>query len=257
MMHRFFFTSLLLFTYQFTNAQILKAKVYDATTTVKGIKVYNKTQNRLTATDEEGNFALRAKIGDSIFFESLFHQPKTIAIAEHHFGETTVFELKKIVTTLQEVEILAEAEQPVFEKESYNSELQELILSDIKNNPHLYMPEEAYNGGANILGILNLVVKLFKKKNKFKAPVYKPLKYHQIDSLFANSSLFNENLLMQNLKIPPSKLKMFFEFCAAKGISSKLLKESKQMELLDIFVENSSLFLEILDAYKKSINRKN
>ena len=50
---------------------------------------------------------------------------------------------------------------------------------------------------------------------------------------------------------------MFFDFCDAKGISSEYLKESKQMELLDIFVENSKLFLDILEAYEKGLNNKN
>lgn len=242
---------------QVVTGQLLKGKVYDSISTVKGIKVYNVTQKRITATDENGNFTIQAKINDYLTFESLFHHPKTVVLKEYHFSDTTIFELKKIINNLEEVEIIAETEQPVFEQETYNIELQQIILEDIKNNPHLYLPEEAYSGGANILGILNLVAKLFKKKNKYRTPVYQPLKYHQIDSLFAESNLFNEKFLTVDLKIPPSKVKMFFDFCDAKGISSEYLKESKQMELLDIFVENSKLFLDILEAYEKGLNNKN
>ena len=254
-MQRILFTILLLFFIQSLIAQTLRAKVYDATTTVKGIKIYNKTQNRITATDDEGNFSLTAKVGDSIVFESLFHHPKAIAVSSHHFGKTTVFELKKIINELDEVEIESEPEQPVFVLETYNKELQDLIKEDIKRNPHLYVPEEAYYG-ANILGVLNLVAKLFKRKNRYKTPIYQPITYRQMDSLFNNSALFNDRLLKNEMKIPLSKTKLFFDFCTATDISSELLKENKQMELLELLIANSKTFLKILEEFEKKKLKK-
>ncbi|MDB4752343.1 hypothetical protein OAF78_01110 [Winogradskyella sp.] len=47
-MQRIPFTILLLLFSQSSIALTLQVKVYDATSTVKGIKVYNKTQNRIT-----------------------------------------------------------------------------------------------------------------------------------------------------------------------------------------------------------------
>ena len=74
------------------NAQTLKGKVYDATSTVKSIKVFNETQNRVTATNEAGSFSINAKVNDTILFESLFYHPKAIVLNQTHFEGIAVFE---------------------------------------------------------------------------------------------------------------------------------------------------------------------
>ena len=117
------------------------------------------------------------------------------------------------------------------------------------------MPEEAYYG-ANILGVLNLVAKLFKRKNRYKAPIYQPITYRQMDSLFNNSALFNDRLLKNEMKIPPGKTKLYFDFCTVTDISSELLKENKQMELLELLISNSKTFLKILEEFEKKKLKK-
>ena len=230
------------------NAQTLKGKVYDATATVKGIKVFNETQKRVTATDEKGNFNIEAKVSDTLLFESLFHHPKAVILTDAHFEEIAVFELKKIVNELDEVEVKAEPEILVFEEETYNTELHNLISEDIKNHPEKYKPVEA-TYGVNFIAIIGLVAKLFKKKNKFKAPVYEPITYEQMDSVFTKSTFFNKQLLTENLKIPIDKRYLFYDFCEAQYISSELLKEENKMQFLEELVVNSQLFLILLEEY--------
>ncbi|NRD21192.1 hypothetical protein HNV08_14125 [Winogradskyella eckloniae] len=228
------------------NAQTLKGKVYDSKGTIKNIKVYNKTQNRLTLTNDDGDFSITANVKDSITFESLFYHKKTIILEDIHFTETFVFELKEILNELDEVEIKAEPEQPVFTEETYNAELKNILKEDIKNNPHLYQPTSG-----NILAVLGLVAKLLKKKDKYREPIYKPITYTQIDSLFDKSDFFNKELLSKDLKIPEDKTYLFYDFCDAKEISSKLLKDENKMLLLEELVLNSQLFLIILEEYKE------
>ena len=229
-------------------AQTLSGRVYDATTTLKNIKVRNETQNRFTVTDEKGNFKMIAKVNDTILFQSLFYHPKAVILNTTHFKDITVFELKKIVSELDEVEIKAATEQPVFEEETYNIELQNLIQEDIKNNPHLYVPQGA-TYGVDFFYLIGEVVKLFKNKNKYKAPKYKAITYKQMDSLFKKSDFFNKKLITQNLKIPEDKANLFYDFCAAKYISSELLKNDNKMQLLEQLVLNSQLFLILLEQY--------
>ncbi|WP_400079324.1 hypothetical protein [Winogradskyella sp. R77965] len=230
------------------DAQTLKGKVYDSISTVKNIKVFNETQNRVTATNDDGNFSIIAKVNDTILFESLFYHPKAVILKPIHFDGIAVFELKKIVSELDEVEVKAEPEQPFFEEDTYNIELQNLIKEDIKNNPGLYRPaNESY--GVDIFAVIGLVVKLLKKKNKYKAPIYQPITYKQMDSLFTKSSFFNKRLVTESLKIPEDKVHLFYDFCDAKQISSELLKDEKKMQLLEELVLNSQLFLILLEEY--------
>ncbi|MFK7831637.1 MAG: hypothetical protein AB8B52_00030 [Winogradskyella sp.] len=231
-------------------AQTLNGKVYDANGTIKNITVFNKTQNRVTVTNKDGDFKIEAKVSDSLSFESLFYHNKTIALQPIHFEGTAVFELKEILTELDEVEVMAEPEQPVFEVESYNVDLQDLIDEDIKNNPHLYKPEvESY--GVDFVAIIGLVAKLLKKKDKYIKPTYQPITYKQMDSLFEKSTFFNKQLLTDNLKIPEDKAHLFYDFCEAKYLSSELLKEEQKMELLEQLVLNSQLFNILLEQYGK------
>jgi hypothetical protein len=241
------------FTFGLT-AQTLIGKVYDATSTLKHIKVRNETQNKYTVTDEKGNFNIIAKVNDTILFQSLFYHPKAIILDSTHFEDIAVFELVKIVSELDEVEIMAEPEQPVYKLETYNIELQNLIQEDIKNNPHLYVPAGA-TYGVDFVYLIGEVVKLFKK-NKSKIPVYQPVTYKQMDSLFDKSSFFNNRLITEDLKIPEDKTHLFYDFCEAKYISSELLKNENKMQLLEQLVLNSQLFLILLEQYGKQSLKK-
>ena len=119
----------------------------------------------------------------------------------------------------------------------------------LKNNPHLYAPEKEIYGGVDFVALIGMVAKLLKKKNKYKAPIYQPITYTQMDSLFEKSSFFNKQLVTEDLKIPRDKAHLFYDFCEAKYISSELLKDEKRMELLEQLVLNSKLFLELLKEY--------
>ena len=237
----------LLFSFFVLEAQTLKGKVYDAVGKVKNIKVLNESQNRVTATNEDGDFSIVAKVNDTLLFESIFYHPKAVILKPIHFDDIAVFELKKIVSKLDEVEVKAEPKHPIFKEETYNLELQNLIKEDIKNNPHLYR-SAGTTYGVDFISLIGQVIKLFKRK-KFKSQEFKPINYKQMDSLFDKSSFFNKRLITENLKIPEDKAHLFFDFCEAKQISSKLLKDENKMQLLEQLVLNSQLFLILLEAY--------
>jgi len=229
-------------------AQTLSGKVYDTKTVVKDMKVINKTKNILTITNKDGDFSIEAKVNDTISFQSIFYHPLEVVLKQSHFDDTNVFEVEEIVSELDEVEIQSEPEQPIFEEETYNQNLHNLIKEDIKRNPGLYQSPNAQYG-VDFIYLIGQVVKLFKKKNKHKEPIYKPISYQQIDSLFSKSSFFNKSLMTENLMIPEDKAKLFYDFCSAKGISSELLKKENKMMLLEELVTNSQLFLILIEEY--------
>ncbi|WP_179377313.1 hypothetical protein [Winogradskyella wichelsiae] len=235
-------------------SQTLNGKVYDTKSVIKNIKVFNKTQNRVTITNEEGDFNIEAKVNDSITFESLFYHKKTVILKASHFGSMAVFELKEILTELDEVEVKAEPVQPVFVEETYNIELQNIIQEDIKNNPHLYKPAGATNG-VDFVSLIGTVVDLLTK-DKYRPTTYEPITYTQMDSLFEKSDFFNKQLITENLKIPEDKQYLFYDFCESKYLSSELLKEENKMQLLEELVVSSQLFLILLEEYGEETEKK-
>jgi len=236
-------------------SQSVKGVVYDSTSTVKGVKIFNKTQNSITVSDDSGEFMILAKIGDTLAFESLFHHPKVEVVKPYHFEGVAVIELKKVVNTLDEVEVLSNPKQPVFNEETFSLELKNLIEEDIKRNPELYTPQNN-NQGVDFVYLFRKLYDLLKRK-KINGDIPEPITYEQMDSIFSNSTLFNKRLLSENLGIPENRQKLFLEFCAAKQIKPELLRPEAKMALLEELVLNSQLFLILLEEYGQETFEKN
>jgi hypothetical protein len=238
----------------FIQSQNLKGKVYDATSTIEGVTVLNKSQNSIKITDARGTFTIPAEIGDTLEIKSLFHYPKIKVLMASDFKDIAVIELQNIVNTLDEVQIKSEPTQPEFNGETYSAELKHLIREDIKRNPGLYQPQGAQYG-VDFIYLIGQLAKLFKSKRP-KWPKSKPITYRQFDSLFSHSSFFNTDLLTASLKIPEDKRQLFLDFCAAKQPNGELLKDEKKMALLEFLVLNSQLFLILLEAHGQTSEKQ-
>lgn len=235
-------------------SQTLNGKVYDSKGTLKNIKVFNNTQNRLTATNENGNFSLEAKVNDTIAFGSLFYHKKIVVLTDAHFEATAVFELKEILNELDEVEIKAAPEELVFSEEKYNIDLKNLIQTDIKNHPEKYAPIGS-NQGVDFVYLAKKLIDLIKSK-KPKTVENSTITYENFKHLIENSSFFDSDLLIKDLKIPEAHKYLFLEFCAAKQLRLVLLKEENKMQLLEELVINSQLFLILLEEYGEETVKK-
>ncbi|WP_299224213.1 hypothetical protein [uncultured Psychroserpens sp.] len=228
-------------------SQNINGKVYDAETTVKGALVVNITQNSITYTDDKGDFKIKASVKDSLYVSSLFHTKAFMVIEKKHFDDIIVIEIKKAVNELDEV-LLRDEREKEFDSIVLGTRLKSQIKEDMKRNPHLYSKPSA-NGG-NILAIIGLIGKLFKKK-KIEEERLVPITYQDLNTLFENDRFFNKKLLAFDLNITEEIQPLFFDYCDAKGIDSKLLAKDKQVELLEILVTCSEEFLALIEASKK------
>ena len=231
----------------FIYSQDIMGKVYDDDSTVKGALIINITKNDTTYTDTKGNFRLRAKTNDSLMFHSLFHHTKKIKVDAKHFKEVVVFVLDKKVNELDEVLLTDEPKEKAFNAIEYKSDLGSALAQDIKNNPHLYTPANSYSSGINFIALAKLIGlnKLFKKKRKKQPLSY--INYGQLDSLFSNSRVFNDTLLLNDLKIPEEHKYLFLEYCEAQSLNNELLAVKDNLIILDSVMKFSKKFLKILN----------
>lgn len=227
-------------------SQTLEGKVYDSKSVVEDIKVWNKTQNRLTVTDENGDFNIEAEVNDTIEFQSVFYHPKTIIVKQSHFDGINVFQVKEIVNELDEVEI----------KDSLRSKFDSIAFYKTINSEKKTLTEQPLmKSGENLMPTLDLkllykgVSKLFRKRKNKNLENKIPLDYKQLESFFATDDFFNKELLTIDLKIPENKINVFIDYCAEKGIRKELLKDENKMQLLEELVVNSQLFLILLEEY--------
>ena len=66
-------TLILILVPLFTYSQIIKGKIYDDDSTVKGVLIINLSQNDTVYSDTEGGFKIYATVNDSLMFQSFFH----------------------------------------------------------------------------------------------------------------------------------------------------------------------------------------
>ena len=237
-------TIILLLIPLFSISQNINGKIYDEDSTVKGALIINLTQNDTTYSDLKGSFKLQATINDSLVFYSLFHHTKKIKVKGLHFNEVVVFQLKKRVNELGEVLLTDEKEKP-FNEVEYTSDIGLAIANDIKNNPHLYTPIGSYNNGIDFIKLAKLIGinKLFKKRKK---NTVKTISYKQIDSLFSNSKMFTDTLLINELKIKKDYKHLFFEYCESQGLNGELLHIKENLVLLDSVFKLGNRFLDFI-----------
>lgn len=229
-----------------TEAQILEGIIYDETTAVKQASVINKTQNILVVTNEYGQFKIEAHPYDSIAIVSPLHQSLAFKVIKKHFNTTQTYHLISIVNELDEV--LVSADKAVeFDLSTYNSSLRQQIRNDMKNNPGQYVLHYSQYG-LDFTRLFGLIASLLKK-NKADEPISYVDSY-DLHSLFQDNSFFNQELLVSNLGINKDHSFLFFEYCAAKGLETALLKEDSKLELLDSLVHRSNEFKLILDKTK-------
>jgi len=224
-------------------------KIYDEKSTVKDIKVYNKTNNHVTYTNELGDFTIKATVDDTIIFTSIFYEKKLLHVLPEHFDDIVVIELVKTIYNLDEILLTDSGKEKPFNEITQSQNLSFQLKNDIKNNPHLYGVMPA--GGIDIVKIATLISGLFKKKNKQPSISYAD--YKDLDSLFTKKNIFTNDLIKNELKIPFEFKLLFFDYCATKYIDKKLLLPKNELALLNKLFIYSEEFLLIL---KDSKNKK-
>ena len=128
------------------------------------------------------------------------------------------------------------------------SQIKNQISEDIKKNPIQY--QATPSGNMDFIAIIGMIGKLFKSKKSKETPII-PITYKDFDSLFKTSHFFNEALLTLDLNIPKEYHALFFDYCDAKEIDSKLLAKNKQVDLLEELVISSREFQKIIEGSKK------
>jgi hypothetical protein len=231
------------------SAQTVNGIVYDSISTIENIKITNLSSKQMTASDVNGRFSIAGKIGDTLHVSSLFYNEQKLVLKDYHFHESVVIELKQILNNLDEVQLIEPYKETLADINVVESELKNQILTDIKNNPHLYSKQPT-TGGIDIIQVIGLIAKLFENKDKYVEPPFIEMTYEDLESLFEKSSLFNRRFLTQDLAIEEEYIPMFFEFIIKNQLDSKLLEKNKEVDLIELFVQKGKAFNKIIADFK-------
>jgi len=247
-MHKILLLLFLLSISSFSFSQEIKGIVYDAESSVRGVKVLNITKQIVTATNDNGEFTLEADVSDTLSFQSVFYKSVLVVVKPEYFEGTYVFELQKIINELEAVKIKNKPKEKLFGEKAFNANLKAVLATDKKTAPQKYTPAPKY--GLDFIRVAKFVGKLFKKNKK---PIPNTLKYNQYKLLFAENNFFTKKMLTEDLKIPEQYHSLFFEFLEEKAISESKLNYDKRLQLLDDFTLHSQEFLIIVEMAEERV----
>jgi len=235
----------------------IQGKIYGDSTIARYIKVSNTLKNTTTFSDENGNFSLKASVGDSILFSSSFYEKKKIIIDNSHFSEIFVIQLKDKINQLDEVLIKENLSEKEFNIQTHQKELNTLLKNDRKSKPWEHDFPVLEGQGINLKGFKYLKERYFPKKeeNSIRYINLEPISYDDLKNLNNNDEFFSDTFFIEDLKIPQDFKYIFFEYFDDQKISSKLLNSEKRMLLIEKFFEVSDKFLNRVNQVKAPVKK--
>lgn len=245
---RYILTLVIVFCQVQLFAQNVSGIIYDEDEALVAVKITNKTKNILVLSKMDGTFSIPASIKDSLYFESTFHQIQKLEVSRKHIIDDLVIELKKHNETLDDVYIENKL-KPVFHEESYSSALYEQIQNDIKNNPQNY--SSCPNTNMDFIAIFGMVAKLFKSKNPKNNQNIIYVNAREFKVFFETNIFFDQDFLIKDLYIAEEYHQLFFDYLETKAVSSQMLKENEQINLIALFLDYSKEFKTIIADFKE------
>jgi len=135
------------FNYRF-DARIMDA---DTAVAIPNCHIINKTQNKVTVSDQFGFFSITANTGDSIMISSIGYESLTIAANDSMYSNNRIIKLQPAVYFLTEMEIGLLSTYDRFKRDILSREAQEAYrLAHDGDKYAPFKPPLPNQGGVNI-----------------------------------------------------------------------------------------------------------
>lgn len=217
----------------------------------EGIHVFNKTYQKYTVTDQDGNFEISARLKDTIVFSAIQYKLKSIVISEKELSESELLiNLEEQTNALDEVYIgykltgdLSEDSKHIETEEDFGKEVSMTFKglgkftgilpndsqSKVENEVMSQMPQ-----GINILGLIRTMI---PKKKKVIIKETPPLSLTKE----AIMKYFGENFFKDTVEINED-VELFIQYCEYDLEIQEALSERNELNLLTKLIEKGKEF---------------
>lgn len=234
-----------------------------------GVTVFNKNINKGVVSDELGNFSIKGSVNDTLVFSALQFQELMVVIDQKMIdsGKMSV-ELFLLTNQLAEVFLsdhnlsgnlssdVGKVDLVIPDLPLYSAaELMEMNLT-FPADSQSGVPNAALGegvgmppGGINILGLagtaVNVISGFFPKRTE-------PVTYHNLTNVRDElTELFDEDFFVETLKIEKERINEFLYFVQEQGLSSLLLEEGKELDLIEFLLDMSKRFNDSGSSYQQ------
>lgn len=225
---------------------ILRGKVLYRDVNVPNENVINTTSEMATITNDNGEYAIRVKVGDELVFSALNYQIEIVKITEEILkNNRLVIEVNEKITELDEVVITPEQQERFLAaknkilKEEFEYEIDR---SAEVENIALSQSERGMRDGLNFVGIYKALAKALKKN---KTEERAPLKVSDV-----MRQVYDDEFFVVDLRLPQDKIDAFLFYCDTKMPAQSLLQKENEFELIEFLVTQSKKFRQELDEQK-------
>ncbi|WP_298512456.1 carboxypeptidase-like regulatory domain-containing protein [uncultured Kordia sp.] len=232
---------------QDTERKILRGAVIYRNVQVVGVNIVNNTSSKGTTTNQKGEFEIAVKKDDILVFSSVQYTIREIVITDKIINNNRlVVEVKEKIEALDEVVISPEnkekfldfQEKQIVKYKDY--QFADDRYSEVKNTA---LGQTNFQG-ANILGLVGMLVNaIFKgdKKKKEKAkPIYERTSFNEI------RYRYKDEFFTKNLGIPLDKISAFLYYCDDQMPSEDIFLDKNEFLMIDFMVKQSKNYLDTI-----------
>lgn len=220
----------------------LKGVVSSEDLMISGVDVINKTSEKSTRTNENGEFVISVKANDFLIFYSKNYDTKNIKVTPEMILSNNL----KVKMFLKAVEL----EEVLVKKDKYSEFMGSPEYSKGKNDElAVYKSVEAikkrtvYEGtidnGMDFRALGEKIYKLIaKKKGKDKKEVLEnEIKFSEVAKATCDEKFFTKTL-----KLEPEEIDLFLQFCNTDSKSIQLMGDPQVFSMMDFLIAKNIEF---------------
>ncbi len=214
------------------------------------VNIINLTKGIGTINDHLGFFQIQATKGDTIIFSSVQHKQKTHIVAKKDLEraslsiqlEIKINELEEV--TISQYDLTGKVKEDVKKIKTYEDNLPIFNAKMLDETPFIHekgvntiknrvIIDEMDATPVNFIAVGRMIASLFRKKD------VKKLKEVRVPEV---SDFYNQDFLVDELKIPETEVYNFLDFLNQKVETKHILRSGDELRILEYLMNQSSVF---------------
>nr|WP_315199645.1 hypothetical protein [uncultured Flavobacterium sp.] len=241
--------TLFLLVCQFSFSQtekLLKGVVSSENFLLYNVDVINKTSQKSTKTNDQGEFLIAVTANDSLLFYSKEFNLKRLKVSPKQIELNNLqVEMFKKAEELDEVIVAKKQNLKLSLDKKYEQSKIDEITSD-KNpyteNKYVMVRGGTFVNGLNFVAIGKKLLDLFAKE---KEPKKESLPETEFATLAKNTC--DQKFYLETLKLKPEEIDLFLQFCDADPKSKKVAKDNNILSMMDFLSAKNIEFQKLND----------
>ncbi|WP_276165726.1 hypothetical protein [Zobellia alginiliquefaciens] len=240
----------ILFTFLSVTAQdddrsLLRGTVLYRNISVPNENVINITTESAVISNEKGQFAIMAKVGDELAFTAVNYQLEVVKITEDIIKNgRLVVEVNEKVTELDEVVVSPENEAKFIQlqNEEFKKVEYDIDRSSEVENIALSQSDRGMKDGLNFVNIFKALAKTAKSEDADERP---RMKMSQV-----LRQVYDDEFFVVDLNLSQASIDDFLQYIDTHEPEYALLLKKNEFELIDFLVNKSKAYREQMNEEK-------